>query len=125
MEIENKNKLIETGLAPKEAFEYLEGIDPGAIKETLDHIQKGFDKVIEFKDYRIIKHSVTSTNFVYLIEQRGRKLNKIDIEITFKHKDSGHGSHEKWLAGMVEFERLRKIANERKANCYECGDEKN
>src|SRR3990167_368145 len=124
MEIENKNKLIETGLAPKEAFEYLEGIDPGAIKETLDHIQKGFDKVIEFKDYRIIKHSVTSTNFVYLIEQGGKKLNKIDIEITFKHKDSGHGSHEKWLAGMVEFERLRKESNERKADWYECGDEK-
>ena len=114
--MENKNKLIERGLVPKEAFDYLEGIDPGAIKEPLDHIQKGFDRIIEFKDYRIIKKSLTSTNFVYLIERGGEKLDKMDIEITFRHKDTG--GHEKWKAGMLEFERLRRESNKRKAYLY-------
>ena len=102
-------------LKPKEAFDYLEGIDPGAIKEHLDHIQKGYIWVIEYEDYLIMKKKLPFQEYLYEIKQEGNYLNKIDLELTFIEKEKTFDI-DKWRANMLEFERLRKESNDRKAD---------
>ena|SRR3972149_4263391 len=108
-------------LKPKEAFDYLEGIDPGAITEHLDHIRKGFDRVIEYKDYLIVKKKLPFQEYLYEIRQHGNFLDTIDIELTFKEKEKTL-DRDKWRADMKEFERLQKESNERRADSFEYGD---
>jgi len=108
-------------LKPKEAFDYLEGIDPGAIKEHLDHIQKGYIWVIEYEDYLIMKKKLPFQEYLYEIRHQGNFLDTIDIELTFKEKEKTF-NRDKWRADMEEFERLKKESNERKADSFEYGD---